>query len=90
MITRGDKSKDRGSPIPAGISGIAKIVGGDVNIVDIVGQNGEKLARFMHNDTIKVSDNPKSISKYNYINTRCCWSERNGSRTPSIFFTKSN
>jgi hypothetical protein len=59
VITRGDQSKDRGSPIPAGISGIAKRVGGSVNIVDIVGQNGEKLARFMHNDTIKVSDGQK-------------------------------
>ena len=69
VITRGDKSKDRGAPIPAGISGIAKRVGGSVNIVDIVGKNGEKLARFMHNDTIKVSDGQK-VSPNTIISTQ--------------------
>ena len=59
VITRGDQSKDKGAPVPAGVSGVARAIGGTYGSVEIFDNSGKKLSRFLHNDTIKIKDGQK-------------------------------
>jgi murein DD-endopeptidase MepM/ murein hydrolase activator NlpD len=56
VVTRGPQSMDRGTPIVAGAAGKVKVVGGDMNIVELYDNSGRKLARFLHNEKIVVKD----------------------------------